>query len=123
MKNLTRPLASLLLYLALTACSSQPSPNHASGSSTVPAIRNDAPDAIVRGTLISKSGDTLEYRYDNQVHTMDIDFKRIHSTLRQDTAASGIKYSNEEFIYTEWHGISTLRQKGNTVFETDSGVK
>jgi hypothetical protein len=115
MKPLTRSAPKLLLCFILYACGSQ-----SNDKARIPPIPNNAPGAIVRGTLVSGSGDTLEYRYDNELHTMDIDFKNVHAVLRQDTVASGIRYSNPDFVYTERHGISTLKQHGITVFKREA---
>ncbi len=103
----------------LLACGSQPEtkdvPVH---SDSIPPPAPVRADGRLKGTLVSGSGDTLQYAYNNDAHTMTIGFKNLQAELKQDTTASGLRYSNDQFVYTEWHGISTLKEKGNTVFET-----
>ncbi len=72
---------------------------------------------IIKGTLKSKTGDVLSYTFDNNLNTMNIVFNNETIKLKRELTASGIKYSNENYIYTEWHGISRLQKNGNIVFE------
>jgi membrane-bound inhibitor of C-type lysozyme len=36
--------------------------------------------------------------------------------MKQDTMASGIKYSNSNYEFTEWHGEIELKKDGKIVF-------
>lgn len=115
----------LATCLLLVACSSQPEYTPAtSGAGTADAgAAPVATDSLLKGTLVSRSGDSLQYQFANEARTMTITFKGVSSMLHQDTTASGIKYSNDQFVYTEWHGNATLKEKGNTVFAVEEEKK
>ena len=36
--------------------------------------------------------------------------------MKQDTTASGIQYSNEDYLFTEWQGKMELKKDGKTIF-------
>lgn len=74
----------------------------------------------IKGTLKSKSGDKLFYTFDNTVNTMEIVFNSETIKLKRELTASGIKYSNKNYIYTEWHGSCILSKNGITIFEGKS---
>ncbi len=54
--------------------------------------------------------------FDTMAHTALFIFKSDSISLKQYTIASGIKYSNATYVYTEWHGAMTLKKTGKVIF-------
>lgn len=72
---------------------------------------------IIKGRLVSKSGEQLLYAFDNSSNTMIISFNEDTATLQRQLMGSGIKYSNKNYTYSESHGTSTLYKDSIKVFE------
>jgi membrane-bound inhibitor of C-type lysozyme len=73
-------------------------------------------DEIVEDMVINKKGQMLYMRFNltTDIATLKLDNKTIE--LKGDTVASGIKYSNADYEFKEWHGIITLKKGGSIVF-------
>lgn len=79
--------------------------------------KNNAPVAQeVETSILNTKGDTLMLMYDNTAGTCRINYKGEQIVLERDTTASGLRYSNSNYLYTEWHGGITLKKNGKTVF-------
>ena len=71
---------------------------------------------IVSKTLTDKEGKQLNLKFNNTRGIATFDFEGQKLELTQDTVASGIKYSNKDFVYTEHQGNIDLTKDGKTVF-------
>ena len=89
-----------------------------SGKTGIPA--ESSTDQLVRASVTNADGIKLDMIYNNSRHTAT--FRRNGQTieLKQDTTASGIKYSNREYEYREWHGEMTLKKDGKIIFVNKS---
>lgn len=107
-------ILSLTIGAGLYACQSTQKTNEQ--AATQPVAQPPATDPIVRDTVTNRQGDTLVMAYDNTnlTATFMLDGKEIK--LKQDTTASGIKYSNAEYEYTEHQGAMTLKKRAKIVF-------
>lgn len=75
------------------------------------------PEPTVTNAFVTNPhGDTLKMQYDNNKGSAVFQYKGEAILLQQDTMASGIKYSNKDFEYTEWHGESTLKKNNQVIF-------
>ncbi|WP_163175947.1 lysozyme inhibitor [Bacteroides sp. 51] len=72
---------------------------------------------IVKNSVTDKSGTTMYLTFNNPRGLVDIVLKGDTITLMQDTTASGIKFTNAEYVYEEWQGKVTLKKDGSIVFE------
>lgn len=113
-------MKSILLILSLAtggglyAC--QSTQNTDGQVATQPVAQPSAADPIVRDTVTNRQGDTLVMAYDNTNLTATFMLDRQEIKLKQDTTASGIKYSNAEYEYTEHQGTMILKKRAKIVF-------
>ncbi|PSR51953.1 hypothetical protein AHMF7605_29015 [Adhaeribacter arboris] len=103
----------VLLSMSLFSCNTHSSQK--AGSLVQPPL--------LEGTLKSATGEELRYSFNNVIHTLIIQYQGATSTLTAQPTGSGIKYANEEYVYSEWQGKSTLQKNGKIIFEasTNSG--
>jgi len=71
---------------------------------------------IVSSTTTNKDGISLKYTFNNSDGTCILELNGEIIELKQERTASGIKYSNEHFIYTNWHGETNLFKDGKLIF-------
>jgi len=71
---------------------------------------------IVTASAIDKTGVKLDMVFNNAKGTATFTLKGETIELKQDTMGSGLKYSNEKYEYTEWHGRIELKKEGKTIF-------
>ena len=73
-------------------------------------------DNLVKTTVTNQEGISLEMSFNNanQMATFVLNGKVIE--LKQDTVASGIQYSNANYVYREHQGEITLTKDGKAVF-------
>ena len=71
---------------------------------------------IVETVVVNKEHVQLKMIFDNQHGTATFILKGDTMLLKQDTMASGIKYSNRNYTYTEWHGRIDLYKNGEIIF-------
>lgn len=107
-------ILSLAFNAGLYACQSPQKSNEQ--AATQPAAQPPATDPIVRDTVTNRQGDTLVMAYDNTNLTATFMLAGEEIKLKQDTTASGIKYSNAEYEYTEHQGKMTLKKRAKIVF-------
>lgn len=71
---------------------------------------------IVSGQMTDHGGNVLNYTFNNSGRTciLEINGELIH--LNQERTASGIKYSNEQYSYSNWHGETRLSKDGKLIF-------
>jgi len=109
-------ILSIVLSGELYACQSE----HKTGEqpSTQITIKRPIADSIVRDTVTNSQGVKLAMAYDTAKHTATFVLNGTEIKLKQDTTASGIKYSNYKYEYTEHQGIMTLK-KGDKILFTN----
>lgn len=78
--------------------------------------KNAAADAIVKTTVTNADGTRLDMVYNNTRHTSRYILNGDTIDMKQDTMASGIRYSNSRYEYAEWHGQITLKKDGKVIF-------
>jgi len=71
---------------------------------------------VVSSTTTNKDGISLKYTFNNSLGTCILEFNGQKIELKQERMASGIKYSNEHFVYTNWHGETKLFKDGKLIF-------
>ena len=80
-------------------------------------VKKNAEDKIVISNITNKDGDKLDITYNNTKRTATLIFKGETIEMKQDTIGSGIKYSNEKYVFSEWHGQTELKKEGKTIFK------
>ena len=75
-------------------------------------------DDFMQATSFSKEGVPLAMRYNNTDHTARFILKGDTIALTQDTTASGIRYHNRTYVYTERQGQGTLTKDGEIIFQS-----
>ena len=78
-------------------------------------------DQIVKNSVTNREGDKLDMVYNSTKRTACFVFKGETIELKQDTTASGIKYSNSRYEFTEWHGEINLKKDGKVIFSRQPG--
>lgn len=73
-------------------------------------------DEIVMDSLTNKEGKMLKMLFNNTQSTATFTFENETIEMKQDTTASGIQYSNEHFVFTEWQGQVDLKKDGKSIF-------
>lgn len=99
-----------VLLIALASCSETPKHENAEDA---PSNPND----IVKAEAIGNDSNTLYMTYDNTEGTAVFVLNSDTMYMHRDTMASGVKYSNGNDEYNEWHGHITLKKDGVVVFE------
>ena len=74
---------------------------------------------IITATITNKEGVTLTLRFNNAEQTCKLELNGEKIELKQERMASGIRYSNEHFVYTEWHREIRLYKDGKLIFSHD----
>ena len=72
---------------------------------------------IVKNSVTDDKGNVMYLTFNNPKGLVDIVLKGDTITLMQDTTASGIKFTNAQYIYEEWQGKITLKKDGSVIFE------
>ena len=71
----------------------------------------------VTASVANKAGKKLDLVFNNNNNTAVVMFNGQEIQLKADTTASGIRYSNADYVYEEWQGHSVLKKKGEVVFD------
>jgi membrane-bound inhibitor of C-type lysozyme len=110
-------VASLSIF---SSCQNRKSNNESGKDSSNAKLQSEdsllKKDAIVSSTTTNKDGITLKYTFNNSEGTCVLELNGEIIKLKQERMASGIKYSNEHFIYTNWHGETNLFKDGKLIF-------
>lgn len=72
---------------------------------------------IVYDTITNDDGETIYMSFNNTEATATFILHNDTIVLNHDTMGSGIKYSNEHYIYTEWHGQGELMKDTAVIFK------
>jgi hypothetical protein len=73
-------------------------------------------DNLAQSAVRDSAGSILEMSFDEESNTALFVFNGEIIEMRRDTTASGVRYSNPHYVYTEWHGEITLQKDGEEVF-------
>ena len=71
---------------------------------------------IVTDSVTNEKGKTVYMTFNNTNGTASFIFEGDTINLKQDTMGSGIKYSNDHYQFTEWHGHGELKKDNITIF-------
>jgi membrane-bound inhibitor of C-type lysozyme len=119
---MTKGLVILLVVsqLIFSSCQNRKSGNQTEKSSSGTELKKDNStlknNEIVSSTTTNKDGISLKYTFNNSVGICILELNGEIIELKQERTASGIKYSNEHFIYTNWHGETNLFKDGKLIF-------
>jgi membrane-bound inhibitor of C-type lysozyme len=111
-------LSTILVSSALIISSCQNSNNDKKieDSSLIQTpVKNDS-NNFITDSLIDDKGNKLDMKFDNNAGTVTLVLKQDTILLKQDTTASGMKYSNENYVLNEHQGETTLTKDGNILF-------
>lgn len=105
----------MLTALFLTSCKETPKQEYT--ESTSKETVEKTADEIITGKETDKTGNVLEYSFNNTKSTAT--FKLNGETIEMvgDTMASGSHYKNDHYNYHEWHGKTTIEKDGKIIFE------
>ncbi|MDR0693802.1 MAG: MliC family protein [Prevotellaceae bacterium] len=73
-------------------------------------------DNLAQSAVVDSAGSILEMSFNEENNTAFFVFNGEIIEMQRDTVASGIRYSNPHYVYTEWHGEMTLEKDGKEVF-------
>ncbi|MFD2555180.1 MliC family protein [Sphingobacterium tabacisoli] len=110
---------SILLMGAIvstTACQSNSKQASENQSTTIEKTVGSDEANIVIDSLTDDKGNTLNMTFDNVAGTATFVFHKDTILLKQDTTASGVQYSNENYTFTEHHAEAILTKNGTVVF-------
>ena len=65
---------------------------------------------IVTATVTDNNGARLDMTFYNSKGTATFLLNGERIEMKQDTMGSGVKYSNEKYEYTEWHGRIEIKK-------------
>jgi membrane-bound inhibitor of C-type lysozyme len=119
---MTKGLVILLLawLLFFSSCHDRKLNNKTEKSSSGTELKSEESslknNEIISSTTTNKDGITLKYSFNNSEGTCILELNGELIKLKQERMASGIKYSNGHFIYTNWHGETNLFKDGKLIF-------
>jgi membrane-bound inhibitor of C-type lysozyme len=101
----------IIAFLTFTAC--EKNILNVVSASPMPEIED-----IVHFSIANENGTMLDMAFNNTKETATFVFNGETIETKQDTTASGIKYSNLTYEYTEHQGEIYLKKNGKTVFDS-----
>ena len=75
-------------------------------------------DEIVTSTITNNNGKSIDVTYNTAEETATIVFNGETIVLQQQPSASGIRYANDTYEYTEWQDEVELSRNGQVVFSS-----
>ena len=117
MKRIILTLAIITGFLLFSCRENKKTINQATNSIEATA------DQIVKNSVTSREGVKLDMTYNNTKRTASFVYQGETIELKQDTTASGIKYSNSRYEFTEWHGEIRLKKDGKVIFSKLPGER
>lgn len=105
-----------LLMLAIGGFGACQSSNQSASDADTATAGQQEVNQIVMATLTDTTGRKLDLRFDNVAGTATLVLDGDTIRLTQDTMASGIRYSNENYVYAEHQGNVTLTKDGQAIF-------
>lgn len=92
--------------------------NIRSGAKSESADTIISAERIVVASVTNKDGITLKLKFDNEAQTCLLQLNGDTALLKQERMASGIRYSNKEYTYSEWHGEIKVFRDSTLIFNT-----
>lgn len=71
---------------------------------------------LIESIVKNEEGKTLEMKFDNSNNTASFVFDGKTIALNADTTASGIRYINKDYVFTEHQGKIKLLKNGEVIF-------
>ena len=106
-----RKLTLILLSALFFACKETPK------QETSQSTQIAAADKVVTGSATNKDGQKLNMIFNNTKNTATFIMNGESIELKEDTIASGIKYSNKNYEYREHQGKIELKKDGKIIFK------
>jgi hypothetical protein len=110
----------VITLLICSSCLQNNSRTESSSDSTSSQIKSPGPPRgshkLVIAFTADKQGNVLKQTFDNAAGTCKLELNGKTIELHQDTMASGIKYSNDHYVYTSWQGNTELKKDGKLIF-------
>ena len=117
-------ILAISVVLSITVTSCQQTKNNDAEKTTSPTVTTEQKaasptieDKIVSSSITNKEGVKLDMVFNNTKKTATLVFKGETIELKQDTMGSGVKYSNDKYLFSDWHGQTELKKKGKTIFK------
>lgn len=117
--NLKLIIIAIISELMLISCHGKSSSIVNSGEKNAGANPVSSTENIVETSVTNNAGEVLILKFDNEAQTCTFGFKGDTALLKQERMGSGIKYSDEHFTYTEWHGEIGLYKDSVLIFSND----
>jgi antitoxin component YwqK of YwqJK toxin-antitoxin module len=106
---------AMLTALFLTSCKETPKQEN---TVTISKERVEkTADEIITGKETDKTGNVLEYSFNNTKSTATFKLNGETIEMVADTMASGSHYKNDHYNYSQWHGKTTVEKDGKIIFE------
>ncbi|MCL2706196.1 MAG: MliC family protein [Spirochaetaceae bacterium] len=113
------PFLGLLSVILLLSCQSVETakPEENSGKLEQRRIVSETQNNIVYTRIINAQGELLELIFDNAKNEaiLMLDGEKIN--LKSQVTASGTKYSNEQYLFTQWKDEIELKKDGKTIYK------
>lgn len=106
---------TMLTVLFLTSCKETPKQENTETTSKE-TVKKTA-DEIITGKETDKTGNVLEYSFNNTKSTATFKLNGETIEMVADTMASGSHYKNDNYNYHQWHGKTTIEKDGKIIFE------
>lgn len=104
------------IVASLTVMSCRSTETSEQQTATSPVATDPQENAVVKRTITNEQGKQLDMTFDNSAQSATLVLNDERIDLRQDTVASGIKYSNGTYEYREHQGVITLTKAEKLVF-------
>ena len=84
---------------------------------SIPSVKTETQTSeVTDGSVTDSAGNVLKYHSTTE-DSLTVYFKNDTIELTRKTAASGNNYSNDNYIYTEWHGTTILEKDSVVIFK------
>jgi membrane-bound inhibitor of C-type lysozyme len=115
LKNIIIIVSVILLFSCQSSKTVKPEEN--SSSLVQRRIVSETQNNIVYTRITNRQGELLEIIFDNAKNEALLKFKGEDIKLTGEKTASGIKYSNSQYLFTQWKDDIELKKDGKTVFQ------
>ena len=114
-------LMILLSSIMLFSCEGLPlpieKPEEKSEKPIERKIVSETQNNIVYTRITNSKGELLEFIFNNAKNEALLMFNGEESILRQEVTASGIRYSNAQYVFTQWKDEIELKHYVKTIFK------
>lgn len=115
-RKTNRIVTVFLVVCLMISCQWNGRSSTGSGTKNEPADTITSGEKIVEATITNKDGITLNLKFDNKAQTCLLQLNGDTVLLKQERMASGIRYSNKDYTYSEWHGEIRLYKDSTLIF-------